>query len=174
MIEFRHRHSLSIDVQLDDRDAAHLLTMVARALHPGLEQSVGAVDWHNGRECGRDWIAEGLLPDGFLIYIVFRPNSREFTLLITNALKPPQPPRLWHNFILIGLAILGLGVGIHMQSVLWAALTALGGVGAWAGVDIALQIRSERRIDRRGIDSDHWRRRLEHVVDSALQANTET
>ncbi|MDC3960480.1 hypothetical protein [Polyangium jinanense] len=167
MTEFRDCRSIPHDLDLSDAVAERLVAHVACSLLPGLERTVGAIDWRHGSEHGTDWTAEGFLPDETLIVLCLQTHTREVRLYLDTAFKPVPEPPWWADWLVVGILAGAVGVGVLLESVGWGVASAVLGFGAWVGRDVLLQIRAERTARPRSIDEESWRQRFNAAIDQA-------
>lgn len=167
MKEVRENFVVPVEVDLSEGASAELVAALASRLAPGLERSVGSVQWKTGDEAGVDWTAEGFV-DGTFVVVCLRPSSRNVSLLAITGFTPPssESPK-WVDVLLLGILVASIAVGVVKRSIGWGLLTLLAPLAFWIGVDVVLKERKNRRIDR-AFDSDAWRRRFADAVAAAL------
>src|SRR5262245_23436649 len=119
---------------------------VGSFLQPGLENSVGAVQWTVGDASGVDWLADTYLPDGTNVALTVRLPDRTLSLVVDTSptFKRYVEPGNWVNVALVGIVLVGIAVGFITWSFIWGAVCAVGIVGIWIAIDIAKQTRDER------------------------------
>lgn len=169
MSSFRDSRVLPADLNLSAQVAERMATLVAGAMLPDLERSVGAIDWQRGAERGTDWTAEGRLPDGTAVTIALHPKNREIALVVdTNPiLGRARDPRRWMGWLSAAIIACAIVVGIATGSAAWGGAAGASGFLTWIALDIALQVRSERAAEKRILDLEEWRRRFDKALDEA-------
>jgi hypothetical protein len=169
MKEVRKNFIVPPDVDLSDAASSDLVAALASRLAPGLERSVGPVQWKTGDEAGVDWTAEGFV-DGTFVVICLRPSSREVQFLAMTGFTPPftDGPR-WVNALLLGILGASIAVGVMMRSFWWGVLALIAPVAFWIGVDVVLKEAKQRRTDR-AFDGAAWHRRFTDAVEGTSSA----
>jgi len=167
MTQIREVNILPPAVEAIEIEAADFLTQMVSKFAPGLERSVGAVQWHKGEMTGVDWTAEGFL-NGLFLVVCFRPSTREVSLLIDTTVGMPSSSSGWKVGLgLAGSIAIGAIVGVIAHSPVWGLLAAIGIVVGWVWVDIA-RLKGKRRRAEEALDEEDWRRRFHKAVDAAL------
>lgn len=173
MRELRLSRVVPAELLSDDNAAIRFLTRVATRVQPGLEQTIGSIDWKNGNDQGRDWMANGSLPDGSTIIINLRPLYNEIMLYMVVPGLGRVRSEKWGYIGLLILALLGSILGIVAWSVWWGFLFVIGGIAIWVSIDVAFQFRSERLMERRGINAAYWENRFNEIVNEVVIENAE-
>ena len=172
MTVLREARLLPVDVEASDATAERLLFLAASHLQPGLEGSVGAIDWRDGSGEGTDWTAQGHLPDGTFVCIALRMPTREVTLWVDTAfaLRPALRSSRWVASLAVGIVAGGVGVGVAWQSTAWGFGAVVLGFATWIAIDVRAQIRAERVAQSRPLDAEAWRCRFELALADACRA----
>lgn len=169
MKEVRQHFAVPVDVDLSAAASAELVAALASRLAPGLERSVGQVQWKIGDETGVDWTAEGFVDAAFVV-VCLRPSSRNVSFFVSTGFTPPsrEEPK-WVDVLLLSILGASIGVGVMQRSLGWAFLTLIAPVAFWIGVDIVLKELKDRRTDA-AFDGGAWRRRFADVVATTLSS----
>jgi hypothetical protein len=167
MKDVRESFVVPVDVDLSEPASPDLVAALASRLAPGLERSVGPVQWKTGDETGVDWTAEGFVDDAFVV-VCLRPSSRNLSFFVSTGFTPPssEGPK-WVDVLLLSILGASIAVGVMKRSFGWAFLTLIAPVAFWIGVDIVLKELKDRRTDA-AFDSGAWRRRFADAVASTL------
>jgi len=167
MTQIREVYILPPAVEAIENGAAEFLTQMVSKFSPGLERSVGAVQWHKGDITGVDWTAEGFL-DGLFLVVCYRPSAREVSMLIDTTFAMPSAPAGWRvGLMLAGIIAFGAIVGVSTHSPVWGLLATIGIVVAWVWVDSARLKRKRRRVEG-ALDEKDWRRRFHEAIGATL------
>lgn len=168
MNEFRLSRTAPTELISNDNTITQFLTKVATRIQPGLEQTIGAIDWKHGNDEGRDWMANGFLPDGSTIIINVRPLYSEIMLYIAIPGLGHTRSEKWGYIGLVLLALSGIVIGIFTWSFWWGILFFISGIVIWVSIDVALQFRSERLAKRRGIDTIYWEKCFNEIINEVI------
>jgi len=169
MKEVRENFVVPVEVDLSEEASAALVAALASRLGPGLERSVGPVQWKTGDETGVDWTAEGFV-DGAFVVVCLRPSSRKVSFLVMTGFTPPssKEPR-WVDVLLLGSLGASIAVGVMKRSVGWAVFTLIAPLAFSIAVDVVLKELKGRRTDA-AFDSGAWRRRFADAVATTLSS----
>ena len=169
MMDVRESFAVPVDVDLSEGASADLVAALASRVVPGLERSIGPVQWKTRDETGVDWTTEGFV-DGAVVVVCLRPSSREVIFLVSTGFTPPtsEEPK-WVNVLLLSIFGASIAVGVMKRSFGWGLLTLIASLALWIGVDIVLKEFKDRRTDR-AFGSVAWRRRFADAVATTFGA----
>jgi hypothetical protein len=161
--QLSERIILPSTVDLSEAAAAALVAQLASRIAPGLERSVGPVQWRVGDATGVDWTAEGFVEGAFVV-VCLRPSSREVSLLVDPRFSAPAGQKSKQAvFLLLGALAAGIVVGAMKRSFGWAFASFVAVVTASICTDaVRHQLRVRRAIAH--LDRAAWSRRFQGAV----------
>jgi hypothetical protein len=131
---------------------------------PGMAGTFGAIE----NEGKLSWQAHDWQEDGTFVVIAVDREQREVSLLVqTNGLERPKQPARWVGVMSAAIIAAAIALGYWQRSLGLGFGMLVLGFGLWIGIDVALQLRAERR---RRIDGPWWDEHLARCVRAELPA----
>ncbi len=167
MKELRERIVLPSHVDLGEPASAEFVVQLAANVAPGLERSVGSVEWTVGDATGVDWSAEGFI-DGALLVVSLRSSSREVSLLVIPGFASATEQSAASVWWLLVALFAGVTVALMTRSFGWGVASVFVVLSAWIGTDMVRNELSRRRAIEK-FDLEPWRQRFQDAVASVIR-----
>jgi hypothetical protein len=168
-MELRESRPLPAGLDAPEAIESFLIALVAK-LAPGLESSVGAIDWRSGEGIETNWSAEGHLSDGTLVIVTVEPHRSSIELWVDDApsLKPALPSiGRWTYLGFGGVLSVGFVAGTWAESALWGTLVSVSVLVGWVALDVYFQLRKQRAAREQQLDFAFWRQRFDDAIEFA-------